>query len=245
MIDIHSHVLPGVDDGAPDLASARALCEMASREGTSEMIATPHQRHPSWANDDRGLLEEIWGNLKEEVSPWIKLHLGAEIRLDAGLLDQLDLGDQGHCLRLASSRYLLIELPRIDLGLPAEEILHEVVIAGYRPILAHPELIPYLITDPNRLERLVADGFLLQITAMSLTGEFGKGPQSSSRRMLRNGWVHFVASDTHSEGWRPPGLRAARQVLEDGFGEDVAKLLLETNPNRILQDQELDYVLVP
>ena len=240
MIDIHCHVLPGVDDGVPDVSAAEAFCKLAAKDGIREIIATPHQRHPSWANENTDVLRNKFTVLKEQVSKWVTLHLGAEIRLDSGLIDEIDRGAVGHVLPLAESRYLLIEFPRIDTGLPAEEILHELMIAGYQPILAHPELIPYLANDPGRLEGLLGDGSLLQVTGMSITGDFGKGPQATVWSLLHRGWVHFVASDAHSSDWRPPLLSRARQALSDDLGEEVATLLTEENPAKILSDEKLE-----
>ncbi|MBZ0113738.1 MAG: hypothetical protein K8J08_14830 [Thermoanaerobaculia bacterium] len=239
MIDIHCHVLPGVDDGVPDLAAARALCERAAEDGTTDIIATPHQRHPNWPNEDRGYLETVWRGLREHVGDLLEIHLGAEVRLDSHFLDELERRQSGHVLPLAGSRYLLIELPRAEVGPYPEDVLHEVSIAGYFPILAHPEMIPYLSNDLDRLESFVADGAMLQVTAMSVTGEFGRVPEQAAWSMLREGWVHFVASDAHSAAWRPPGLSSARAALTKQLGVDVASLLTQGNPARILENLPL------
>jgi protein-tyrosine phosphatase len=100
-------------------------------------------------------------------------------------------------------------------------------------------MIPYLSDDLDRLEGFVAAGTLLQVTAMSVTGEFGRVPEQSAWSMLREGWVHFVASDSHSASWRPPGLSAARAVLTKQLGTHVAGLLTQGNPSRILDDRPL------
>ena len=240
MIDIHCHVLPGVDDGVADVASARALCELAAADGTRAIIATPHQRHPNWANNDRQLLEERWATLREAVSDLVEIHLGAEVHMDWGFLAELERGAEGSILPLAGSQYLLIELPRLEARVPAEDILHEVSLAGYRPILAHPEFIPYLARDLDRVGGLVASGVLLQVTAMSITGGSGRGPKQWVWDLLEEGWVHFVASDAHSPTWRPPGLSEARQAIAQRFDDDVARLLTEVNPGRVLANQELE-----
>ncbi len=240
MIDIHCHLLPGVDDGVADLAMARAVCELAVADGTRAIVATPHQRHPGWFNGDRSLLEQRFEELQAAVGDLLTVKLGAEVHVDPGFLQELDQASDSQILSLAGSRYLLVEFPRFEPRLSPEEVLHEIDLAGYRPIVAHPEFIPYLADDLPRLERLVADGALLQVTAMCVAGEAGRAASRSVWQMLSEGWVHFVASDAHSPQWRPPGLSAAFRALSAELGEPVATLLTSTNPASVLDDRALN-----
>ena len=239
MIDLHCHVLPGVDDGAADLSAAVEMCRLAATDGCRTLVATPHQRHPSWANDDRPALESRFRELQAAAEGLVELRLGAEIRADSSLLAEVDELPGGALLRLAGSRYLLVELPPVEVGIEPETLVHELLVAGFRPILAHPELVHYLAGDLPRAGRLVAAGALLQVTAMSLTGDFGRLPRQASWELLRAGHVHFVASDCHSPDWRPPGLSRARRLVAETCGEEVAGRLTEDHPAAVVADRDL------
>lgn len=240
MIDLHIHLLPGIDDGARELEEAVAMCRAAAEDGCEVLVATPHQRHPSWLNTDRSrlnhLLDRVRGALDGDGPT---LHAGAEIRVDSELLDDLDRHPASGLQPLAGSSYLLLELDRHGFGPTPEEMLHEVIVAGWRPILAHPELIRPLTIDLPRVEGLVAAGAMLQITAMSLTGEFGEEPRRVATAFLDAGLVHFVASDAHGVTRRPPGLSSARRTIAEGWGEAAAARLFEENPRAVLEDRPL------
>ncbi len=160
--------------------------------------------------------------------------LGAERRVDSDLLADLE-RDAPEVLPLAGSRYLLLELPRGPAGPEPEDLVHELLLGGWRPVLAHPELIPWLADDLDRVTALVERGVLLQVTATSLVGGFGRYPSERAWEMVEAGLVHFVASDSHSPTWRPPGLSAARNALTQRLGAAAAARLLVDNPERVLE----------
>jgi protein-tyrosine phosphatase len=241
VIDLHCHVLPGVDDGPPTLVEAVAMCRLAAEDGCTVMVATPHQRHPSFPEVTRTGLEAAWRTLTAALAGTPEVRLGAEVRVDSELLADLDAAD-AEVLSLAGSRYLLLELPRLA-GAPApEELVHELVVGGWRPVIAHPEVIPWLAGDLDRLDGLVAGGALLQVTAASLEGDFGRQARESSWAMARAGLIHFVASDSHSTSWRKPGLSAVRALLERKLGAEAARRLLVDNPGCVLADVPLALV---
>lgn len=240
MIDLHTHVLPGVDDGAEDLDEAVAMCALAADDGCEALVATPHQRHPHWANQDLVRLERLHAELRRAVAGRIAVHLGAEVRVDdEALADIVPKETAPRVLALAGSHYLLLELERMRSPREPLELVHELVVAGWRPILAHPEMFPWLLQDGPLLDDLRARGAAFQITAMSLTGEFGRPPQEACFRLLEAGLVDFVASDCHSTSWRPPGRRRARRALAARWGEDVAERLTRRNPQAVLEDRPL------
>ena len=144
MIDIHCHILPGIDDGAENLAESVAMGRMAREDGCEVIFATPHQRHPYWWNDDGDVLAA----LRDEVSAGLggapRILAGAEVRVDSEVLDDLE---AGRVTPLGASRYLLVEFARSGIGPDPEDIVHEMVVAGWRPILAHPELLPWIADD--------------------------------------------------------------------------------------------------
>ena len=239
MIDLHSHVLPGVDDGPNDLEAAVEMCRKAEADGCTTMVTTPHQRHPAWPEIGGAEIRAAYDRVRAEVEGWFDLRLGAEIRVDKALLDELG-EDDSSFLSLAGSRYLLLELDRWGTGPSPEEVIHEARVAGWIPVLAHPEHLPLFAAEPERAERLVEEGALLQVTAMSVTGEFGRTPHRVAWWLLERGLVHFVASDSHSPEWRPPGLREARAALTSRLGSQVARRLTESHPAIVLEDGPMD-----
>lgn len=239
MIDLHLHVLPGIDDGASDLAEACEMCRMAAEDGCEALIVTPHQRHDRWENGDSEALEALLAEVQGEVGDTIQLHLGAEIRIDSDLLTDLERYPEAGITPLAGSRYLLLELDRRGIGPDPLHLAHEVRVAGWFPIFAHPEFIAPLVESPELVARLVDLGASMQVTAMSVTGEFGRRAQKYCQTLLDAGLVHFVSSDAHSTEWRPPGLSLAYREIAGRWGEETARRLTTTNPAAVLADQPL------
>ncbi|MEM7482262.1 MAG: CpsB/CapC family capsule biosynthesis tyrosine phosphatase [Acidobacteriota bacterium] len=239
MIDIHSHVLPGVDDGAEDLREALEMCRLAAADGVEVMVTTPHQRSPHWANDDAEWLHRRRAKLQEEVGRTPRLLPGGEIRVNDELLDELADPGAVDLLPLAGSRYLLLELDRHDPRQDAEGLTHELVLEGWRPIFAHPEFIPALRDDLPLMHRLQAMGASFQITAMCLTGQVGRSARERCTRMIDQGLVQFVASDAHGIEWRPPGLSGARRAIASTWGESLARDLTEINPLAVVENRPL------
>ena len=229
MIDIHSHVLPAVDDGAADWDAALALCQQAFEDGTEVLVVTPHQRHARWPNDDRAGLRATFDELRQRTGDRPRLLLGAELAVDSGLLDDVDRMPAGALLPIQGTRSVLIEFPFAPVGPEPRAIVHELVLAGWQPILAHPERISWLAGDIPTLRAVVERGARLQVTAMSVTGGFGKRAQSAALAMIDDGLVAFVASDAHHTERRPAGLGAARAAIAGRWGESAADALLRGN----------------
>lgn len=263
MIDLHCHILPGIDDGAGTLEEAVEMCRLAAADGCTAMVATPHQRRGVWWNADRAALAALRRRLQEALDalpameagggPGLRVYSGGEIHVDAQLLAEVErLGRGGErggdgnnfergtgVLPLAGSRYLLLELDGDDPPDASEDLIHELSVAGWRPILAHPEFVPWMAVDPGAVARLVSLGALAQVTAMSVTGDFGRRAQADTHRLIDAGLVHFVASDSHGPRRRPPGLSRARQVIAARWGEEEARRLVEDNPRAVIEDRPL------
>ncbi len=239
MIDLHLHLLPGIDDGAGSTEDSVAMCRIAREAGSTVLVATPHQRHASWQNQDSARLRELIESVQAEVGSSPRLLSGAEIRVDDTLLTELAGRDHSGLLSLAGSRYLLLELDRHGFGPDPMPLAHELRVDGWRPIFAHPEFAPQL-ADLETVAELVRGGVLFQITAMSLTGDFGPGPQAYCRDLLDLDLVHFVASDGHGTSWRPPQLERAYEELASGWGEERARHLTEENPRSVIEDREIE-----
>jgi protein-tyrosine phosphatase len=239
MIDLHCHILPGVDDGAQTLEEAVAMCRMAAADGCEAMIATPHQRRGEWWNDDPARLHELARQLQTAVGDGFRVALGGEIHAGPQLLEEVARLPNGGILPLAGSRYLLIEFSPFTTAAQAADLVHEMGIAGWRPVIAHPEFIPWLARDPELLGHLVSLGATSQVTGMSLTGDFGRRPQQDALAFLDAGLVHFVASDSHGTRNRPPGLRRAYETIAARHSSEMARRLTTDNPRAVLEDRPL------
>lgn len=241
MVDVHCHILFGVDDGARSLEEGVAMARRAAADGCRAMIATPHIRHERWWNSDSAELGRRLDQLRAALGDEIDLHTGGEIACHGASFEEMLEGPEaGLVPSLAGSRYLLLELDWQGVADPApEELTHEVAFVGWRPILAHPERVPWLMDDLGLLATLVRGGVALQITAGSLLGTLGPSAQQAAHLLLDRGWVHFVASDAHDLERRPPGLRAAAQTVEERWGRDTAQALFVDNPRAVLEDRPL------
>lgn len=215
------------------------MCRQAARDGCTLLVATPHQRCERWWNTEPQRLEELRRAVAEAAGTAVEVRLGAEIRVDSDLLDDVESLPRSGLLPLAGSRFLLVEFDRYGLGPEPEPVVDELLALGWRPLLAHPEFVPQLAEDPRRTARLVAAGARLQVTAASVVGRFGRQAQRATHELLDAGLVHVLASDAHGLSWRPPGLSEARSYVIDRWGEAAANLLTEGNPRAVLEDREI------
>ena len=240
MYDLHSHILPGVDDGAKTMDDAMQMAIVAADGGTRVMLTTPHRKDIT-ENFSVGYIQHLLGEFNEDIEK-----KGLKLRLLSGMENHLDLDlptelDQGRALRINGSRYALVELPFFGRPNYIEEVLFEIQLKGTTPVLAHPERIEAIQKDPDLLVRLVERGMLSQITAGSIVGHFGGEVRRLTRSLLRRGLVHVIASDTHfPSGPRSPvllpGLEAAAQIV----GLDSARAMVIDTPKAIFDDQPVN-----
>jgi protein-tyrosine phosphatase len=239
MIDIHLHVLPGIDDGADDLATAAAMCRMAAEDGCEALVLTPHQRTETWDNTDRPRLDALRRAVEAETGGTPRLYAGGEIRVDDEILADLDALPASGLVPLADSRYLLLEFDRWGMPPDPMELTHELTVAGWVPIYAHPEHIPFLSQDLELATRLAGLGALFQVTADSLAGDHGREVAQRTARMVDAGLVHFVASDAHGTTYRPPGLSRVHRLIARRWGEETAWTLTTGNPRAVVENRPL------
>lgn len=211
-VDLHAHVLPGVDDGPATLEDTLALARVAVAAGTDRIVATPH------VNEARYIAPEAIAPAVDEVNRHLG-EAGIALRVEAGaevaLTRLLDLSDDDlGVLRLGGGPYLLLECPFAVIAGDFEPLIYDVQTRGYRVLLAHPERCPVFQRDPDRLVRLVDGGALVQLTAGVLRGAFGSRTREFAHRLLREDLVHVLASDTHDAVRRPPGLGDALEHAE-------------------------------
>lgn len=238
MIDIHSHILPFMDDGATDWESALAMAQDAYRDGITTVIATPHHANGQYMNPApsiRQAVELMNERLRQEGNPLVVVP-GQEIRIYGDLLNDLE---QGQLLCLADSRYILLEMPSSRVPKSMEEICHELIIQGFVPVIAHPERNAEIADDPSKLERLIELGSLGQVTAQSVAGVFGSKLQKLSLELCRRNAVHVVASDAHDNTRRTFGLSAAYAVLEKELGSAFCDSL-RNNAQQIVANKEVN-----
>jgi protein-tyrosine phosphatase len=235
MIDLHSHLLPGLDDGAPDLRVALAMAEAFIDDGVEIVACTPHILPGLYHNTGPGIraaVELLQFQIAEAGLP-LKLTTGADVHLAPGLVQGLQ---SGTILSLADSRYLLLEPPHHVLPARFEESLFELLVAGYVPIITHPERLSWIKGNYQIMGRLVQHGVWMQITAGSLTGHFGRGALYWAERMLDEGLVHILASDAHDPSHRRPNLSAGAEAAAKRLGSDEAFELVQGRPRAIIDD---------
>lgn len=241
MIDLHFHCLPGIDDGPDSWDSAVALCRRAAEEGTTSIVATPHVLRDGWLNEDPRERDELILKLNTLLGGSPAILPGCEFFYTYDAPELWEQGADGPLTGLNRSSYLLLEFPGTLVPRDAENVIHELVVLGVTPVIAHPERNLEFARDPELLERFVSKGAITQITAASLTGEFGRPPLSAAHEFFRRGLVQTVASDAHNLVRRPPRLAAARERVRKDWGEDAELGLFEANPRAILAGEELPW----
>lgn len=239
MIDIHAHILPGIDDGAKTIEESLKMAQIAVTDGITKIIATPHVIAGLYENqklDIIKLVSELNSRLKAENIP-LEILPGAEYRLEPELPQKLQ---KGALLTLNDTgKYLLAELPDTFIPEYAENVLYQIQLQGIIPVIAHPERNSVLAQNPDRLKKLIDKGMKAQVTTGSITGNFGSRAQKAGLYFLRQGLIHTAASDAHSARGRTPRLKSCSIAVKERFGEQAEDLLFHENPQRIILGQEL------
>jgi protein-tyrosine phosphatase len=235
MIDIHTHFVWGLDDGASSFEDTLAMLRTAAEDGITDIVATPHSNAEYVFQP--ALLRQRTGELALRSEPMPVIHSGCEFHLSSDNIGPLLESPATYTIN--AGPYLLLEFPNLHIGRHTESILSQLLDAGIVPIVAHPERNPVLARDLVRLESWVELGCLTQVTARSITGGFGGPPHAAALRLLDRGLVHVVASDAHDPQYRPPALSAAFHAVHARLGEECAELLFTDNPRGIIQGRPL------
>ena len=235
MIDLHTHILPGIDDGAPTLNTSLEMARLAVGDGIRTMACTPHIYPGLYMNDAQGIARAV-SELQTEFDQrgiGLRLVSGADVHLVPGLLGGLR---EGRIPTLNRSRYVLLE-PSHHVAPPHfEESVFQLVSAGYTPVITHPERLTWIETHYEVFVRLIAQGAWMQVTADALTGLFGPRPKYWGERFLGEGHTHILASDAHASRGRVPRLSAGLAVAERLLGATEAARLVHERPQAILDD---------
>ncbi|MEK8022187.1 MAG: CpsB/CapC family capsule biosynthesis tyrosine phosphatase [Candidatus Hydrogenedentota bacterium] len=238
MIDLHSHIIPGVDDGSPDYETSLAMLEIAAEDGIRTIAGTPHFIPGAFAPSAAEVRTAV-GLLKEKVKAAgidIEITGAHEVRTAAGLLQKLR--NDEILTYDKSKRYLLLEMPGSSIPAWMDKLIFELEVGDIIPVIAHPERNAGVIKNPMLFYELVQKGCRSQITAGSITGRFGERVRETAHLLLRHRMAHIVASDAHDAEDRTPVLSMARATVAEMLGEPTAKALFEVNPRRILDGDE-------
>jgi protein-tyrosine phosphatase len=238
MVDLHCHLLPGLDDGAKTIEDSLAMVEDATADRITHVVATPHasSAYPFDYKKVSAAAEELRAKLEGRLI----LATGCDFHLNPENLAAVRKDPRPFCIN--QKDYLLVEFNEFSIPPSVDQTLHELQLAGIRPIITHPERNGILRTHPERLRKWIGLGCHVQITAGSLTGVFGAGPKEQAWNWLASGQVHFVSSDAHNSGRRPLKLRFAYDAVAGQFGEEMARSLLLENPLAAFEGRPLPYV---
>ena len=227
MIDIHHHLLFGLDDGPEDIEISVAMAEMSQQNGVTHIVCTPHSSEHYKFNPavNRERLEKV----QERVGDKVELALGCDFHLMFDNIEDAIANPTKYTVN--GKQYLLVEFPEHTISQNMREIFFRLSVAGMTSIITHPERNPVLARQPEKMADWLRAGCYIQITAASLTGRFGKMAQKVSHELLRRNWVNFIATDAHDLTSRPPMLRDAYQLVADKYGKETADRLCLHNPH--------------
>lgn len=240
MIDIHAHILPGIDDGPDNIDKALEIARKACKVGTKVMVATPHTLNGLYRNDRDNILDEVEDFKKALKNSGILIDVlpGADVALTPELIPCLD---SGRLMTLNDGgKYLLAELPPYYLPEKIHEIIFGLKTRGITPIITHPERDGIIMRDCEILSGFIDRGCLAQITAMSLTGGFGKKIKTFSAELIETGMIHIIASDCHSHDKRPPSLKKAVEVATELIGLADAVKMVKDTPAAVVKGEGVD-----
>ena len=238
MIDVHCHILPGLDDGAADIQESLAMAQAAIEDGVTHIVATPHSSSQYAFNYAR--VRQLHEQLQRLIGDRLALATGCDFHINLENLDALRADAPRFCINQRS--YLLVEFSEFSIPPTMNHTLHEMQLMGLRPVITHPERNAILQGQPGKLAAWVQIGCFVQVTEGALTGGFGAKSRDDAMRWIGEGLVHFVASDAHNMSWRPLRLLPAYDVVRERFGEEKARALFIENPLAAFEGRELPHV---
>ncbi|GGF96473.1 tyrosine-protein phosphatase [Paenibacillus aceti] len=234
MIDIHSHILPFIDDGATDWNEAIEMAQQAIADGITKIVATPHHANGRYNNTAPEINKYVveFNTRIHDLNMNLEVLPGQEVRVYDNLLDDWK---NGQLESLNHSKYLLLELPSSSVPSYVEEFIYELSLMGLQVIIAHPERNAEIANDPTILQNMIDNGALGQLTAQSLTGEFGKKLQKLSLDLCHKNLVQLIASDAHDTVRRPFGLSKAYQMIGHKLGSEIEQYFRD-NAEKVIMD---------
>ena len=237
MIDIHSHILPSLDDGARSLEEAVEMARTAAGDGITHMVATPHAFNGLSHNPTTDEILRRVDAFQQALGTLIGILPGNEVHFSH---DTVEMAQACRVTPLNRQNYMLIEFPSIHIPMGAGVLFGKLRNAGIVPILAHPERNLEIQRRPSLVAAFVESGVRIQVTAMSVTGRFGPAAFACVRKLLEHHCVHFIATDAHRARGRPPVLSEARDAAGRIIGPAAARKLVEDNPRAVVEGKALD-----
>ena len=237
MIDLHNHILPELDDGSRSIEETIEMGKIAESEGISKIIITTHHRKPEYIIDKNDILKKIefTNELFKKENINIEIFPGMEVFIDRDIPVKLK---NNELLSLNNSSYLLIEFPMREKIDYIDDVLHEVRVQGYKPIIAHPERYLEVIKNPNYVKKLIEEGCFIQINASSLTGYFGKESKETAEILVKHNMVHLMGTDAHSSRSRAPRIKEAVELMKQIENESYAEKIM-SNASKVFNNQEI------
>ena len=241
MVDIHCHILPGVDDGARSWEVSLAMCEVAARDGIRHIVATPHAN--SEFRYDRAALSELVQELRSRCGDELTFSLGCDFHLSFENFEDVQRVPERYCIE--GTRYLLVEFSDFSIAPNTTQVLMQLLQMGITPILTHPERNPILQKELHRVLEWADRGCVVQVTANALTDRWGDRAKKAAEFLFEHEAVHVLASDAHSVRNRPPVLSEARAYVTKHHSAELAEVLVQANPAAIVAGQPLPYFPSP
>ncbi|HBA69959.1 MAG TPA: hypothetical protein DCZ40_11475 [Lachnospiraceae bacterium] len=235
-IDIHSHILPGIDDGARDFETSMKMLKIAEENGIEGIILTPHHkpmRNSAGAGKVKALIDQL-DKKSRESGMGIQLYAGNEFYYSSETVHVLE---EKQACTMAGSGYVLVEFGPMDELDYIRKGIYQMLLAGYRPILAHAERYGSVCARAEYVEDLIAMGCYIQVNAGSILGQFGWKEKQEVRKLLKKELVHFVATDAHGSQRRTPALLDCARYLEKKYGKEYTERLLHANPMQVIADR--------
>ena len=237
MVDIHCHILPGLDDGPDSLEESVQMAEMAIEDGITHVVGTPHSSDQF--QFDAELVRKRRDELQARIGDRLQLATGCDFHLNYENLQAIRNNTAKYTIN--QKHYLLVELNDFAIPPAIEDHLNQLQMLGLSPIITHPERNPLVVKSPERLRNWLHQGCYVQITAQSFLGKFGTRAQKAAETWLDQQMVHFFASDAHSPTHRPLRLREAYQAVATRSGESIAQALFRDNPLAAYEGRPLPY----
>ena len=236
MIDIHSHIMPEIDDGARTLEEAIEMAAIAAEDGIQQMVSTPHMFNGISHDPEPAEILDRVARLQEAIGDKLKILPGNEVHISHEIVGY---ARNNRFTKINQKNYMLVEFPQLSIPLRSDELLWKLRESGLNPILVHPERNAEIQRRPPVVADLIQRGVFIQITAMSVTGEFGTAAKACADTLLKHNCVHFIATDAHRPVKRRPILSHGRDAAAAIIGEAKARRLVVDNPLAVITGEPI------
>ncbi len=235
MVDIHCHILPGIDDGSTSWETTAQMCRMAARDGIKHIVATPHcDGHYDY---DRAQFTDMLATLSEVSGGHITFSIGCDFHLSGRNVEAAM--EDPRTFALGDTQYIMVEFDHDGIRSNAQDLLLAILSRGMVPIITHPERNAFLMKNLDVVQKFIGMGCLSQVTANAFTGFWGPKSKKAVEKLLQKNAIHIVATDAHDLNLRPPILTEARRRIVELAGADTAEMLVTHNPAAVVAGQSV------